>query len=499
MIPLQFPPGVTNLASKNSKIINWRDCHLIRWENGVTLRPIMGWEKQVTSAFASKLRKMHRWTANDGEIFTAYLCEEHVYVDIAGTITDITPVGGLAPPSPAQAGYGDDAYSLSTYGTPRPGLSRLGYFTPMFSIDNWGEKLRVMTSGDTRYLGWSPSDPPGTLLTAVPNAPPGRSFLITPERHAMIFGATNPYKFAWSDEEDDEDWDFPDLLSRAGFYDVSPTSPIITHQISEHGILMFTGPMGYIIEWSGLPYTYTYREMGKVSLPVSPASICETPLGIVWCAIDGWWLFDGASAKVIPCDIWDFIEDNRSVYFTRFMGACVHNAVHGEVWWFFASKDAPYMTNDLVAIFDYRNSVWSKGKLGRVCGFTYPNDDHPIMSDGTDVFKHEAGLLYEGAEMPWIESMNLNPNGGENWFTVNKILPDIKDDATAIQFRMAKTNDRNGYTPDVYSPPRTKNGSGYVDIRETARDMRLRIEMTKPSNWGTIGPILFDSKLRGKK
>jgi hypothetical protein len=47
------------------------------------------------------------------------------------------------------------------------------------------------------------------------------------------------------------------------------------------------------------------------------------------------------------------------------------------------------------------------------------------------------------------------------------------------------------------SPQRSKNPNGYVDIRETARDMRLRIEMVKNTPWETVGPILFDSAMRG--
>ena len=121
------------------------------------------------------------------------------------------------------------------------------------------------------------------------------------------------------------------------------------------------------------------------------------------------------------------------------------------------------------------------------------------MSDGIKVYKHESGFTYSGAEMPWIESQNLSPNGGENWLTVNKILPDVEGNPDALRWRMVKTNFRNGYKTEVFSPQRKKNGSGYVDIRETARDMRLRMDMVEANNWGTVGPILFDSKMRGKK
>jgi hypothetical protein len=121
------------------------------------------------------------------------------------------------------------------------------------------------------------------------------------------------------------------------------------------------------------------------------------------------------------------------------------------------------------------------------------------MSDGVNIWKHETDFEYIDTEMPWIESYNLNPNGGENWITINKILPDVMGDASALRFSVVKTNDRNGYTPEIHSPQRQKNGDGWVDLRETARDMRLRIDMVKPSDWETVGPILFDSKNRGKK
>jgi hypothetical protein len=500
MIPLEFPPGVTNLASKNARTVNWRESHLIRWEDGGTMEPIKGWERLNLGPWPSPLRKMHRWQANNGNIYTAYLCETNVFVEFSGAVVEITPTGGMVPTPVNNGGYGDAAYGTDLYGTPRPGLSRLGLYTPMFSMDNWGEELRVMTSSDGRYLGWSPSAAPGTLLTAVTGAPTGnRAFIITPERHAMLFGQNSVDKFAWSDEEDDTNWAYADLLSRAGFYDVSPKSPIVTQQLFSEGIIFFTPIMTYLIEWIGLPYTYSYRPLGEASVPVSPASICATPRGVIWPAVNGWWHYDGSSIKPIPCPIWDFIKEKMNVSVTRFTGVCVHVENEGEVWWFYADNTDGTLKNRRFAAYNYRNETWTMGELSRTCGYVYANDTSPIMSDGINVWKHETGYSYQGADLPWIESFNLNPNGGENFFTVKRLLPDIKKNADAVAFRMVKTNDRAGYTPETMSPRRQKNEFGYVDIRETARDMRLRIEMVANKDWGTIGPILFDSTLRGKK
>jgi hypothetical protein len=499
MIPVEFPPGVTTLASKNAKISNWRECHLIRWDNGTTLRPVGGWEKLSIGPFASRLRKMHRWVSNNNIILNAYLCEQHCYIESSGVLTDITPVGGMVPIPTNRGGYGDLKYGDNFYGTPRAGQSKKLLTTSMFSLDNWGEELRVMTSADGRYLAWKPSTP-ATPLVAVVGAPTGnRSFVITPERHAMLFAMNDFGKFGWSNEQDDTNWAFTDITSRAGFYDVSPRSPILTQQLFAGGILMFTTVMSYVIEWTGLPYIYSYHPVGKVSIPYSPSSICETPKGVVWPSFDGWWIFDGTAPRVIPCAIWDRIQDTIDVTLTRSNGVCVHFANKGEVWWFYVDKNSPDTYTNRYAVYDYRSDVWAMGNLSRTCGYVYANDPYPIMSDGVSVWKHESGFQYPGANFPWIESQNLSPNGGENWLTFSKLMPDVAGDIDALRFSVVKTNSRAGYTPEVYTTQRKKQPTGYVDIRETARDMRLRIDMVKNSDWSTVGPILLDIRARGKK
>jgi len=504
MTPIHFPAGVTNLASKAAQTTNWRDCNLIRWENGVTLRPVGGWEKLNIPPFTSRLRKMHRWSANNGIIYTAYLCEEKCYVEIDGVITDISPADGFAGVVGDSGGYGDHLYSALKYGTPRPGESRLKLYTPTYSLDNWGEDLRAMTSADGRLLGWSPSAVPGTKLTAVANAPIGnRSFIITPERHIMLFGSNSFDRFAWCDEEDDTNWAFADILSRAGYYEVQPKSPIIAHQLSEFGIIMFTPAMSYHIQHVGLPYIYSYRPIGKIPVPLSPASICDTPDGVIWPSVEGWWMFNGTSPSIVECDVWDFISEHIDIPSARFDAACVHYSAKGEVWWFWPDN-TEIGHNTRYTMYDYRSKAWANGLLNRICGYSYANDRYPILSDGVNVWKHEIGFSYPDAiELPWIESFNLAPNGGESWITLNKILPEVIGDVEAFKVSVFKTNSRSGNAAEIRSPLRSvqMNGSGrgWVDIRETARDMRLRLDMVKEAEWGTVGPILFDVKVRGQK
>lgn len=499
-VPIDIPPGCVNVAAKAARQSNWREAHLIRWDQN-TMRPIGGWTKYTLgSPFASPIRAIHRWIDNSGQVWTAFLCEEHCYVETSGMVFDITPDGGMSAPPADEGGYGDEAYGMLLYGTPRPGESLLRNYTPAYSIDNWGEELRVMTSVDGRLLGWAPTTiPPVGKLEAIANAPTNnRSFVITPERHIILFGMGGDFdKFGWSDEEDDTNWSFADILSRAGFYEIQPKSPIVASRSFFGGTIMFTPANTYIIRHIGLPYVYAYEEIGKPAIPISAQSVAEIPEGVIWPSINGFWLYNGVGVAPIQCDIWDWITEHADFRRSMFFGASVHVTTFSELWWLFTDKTSADR-NTKVAIYNYREHVWSMANLSRSCGCTCVNDSMPIMSDGTDVFMHEEGLLYPGAELPWIETFPLNSHDGAEWITVKQLIPNISGDASAIKFNCAVTQNRVGNS-EKYTPLRKIRENGYVDIRETGRDVRIRISMVDNKNWGTVGPVLADIVPRGRK
>jgi len=501
MPSIEFPAGITTLLSKSAKIANWREGNLMRWDDGNTLRPVNGWEQiPYPTPFASRCRAMHKWLSNNNILYTAFLCEQHVYVDTGGTLTDITPVGGMAPLAGLEAGYGEADYGEDLYGTPRPGISTLTKFSPAWSMNNWGEDLLVMTSYDGRLLIWSPTTPL-TQLVAVTGAPVNnRQFVVTPEHHVMLFGMGGNFAdFGWCSSEDIEDWDFADPLNTAGMFTVDPYSPIVAAHASSVGTTVHTPAMTHIVEYLGLPYVYRYRPIGKAPIPISAASISSIPEGVVWISVEGFWLFNGTAVDTIPCPIWDVIAKNMDFERTLRESHSVNLLAKGEIWWFWVDPALGVEATRYAAI-DYRSKVWMGGYLRRTCGVTFANDRYPVLSDGWKVWKHESGYTYpEALHQPYLESQTINVLGGERWNTITKILPDIAGDKTALAFCLKTNNDRSEYALERTTPQRTVNGHGWVDIRETARDVRLRVDMVKNVDWSTLGPIIFDIKPRGRK
>lgn len=497
MIPINIPPGVVFEESRVRNQSNWRETHLIRWD-GNTMLPINGWEFTGIT-FASPCRAIYQWMTNSRLLCTAYLCELHCYADTGGELIDITPVGGLTPPGGTLAGYGDLLYSTGLYGAPRSGPSRLGSFTTAFSLDNWGDELRVMTSADGRYLKWSPATP-STPLVVVPGSPTGNSFVITPERHAMIFGLNgNADQFGWSDQENDADWNFASTTNKAGFYDIEPSAPIVARCQFFGGIMVFTTQAAYIVRHIGLPYVYSYTEIGKPPSPINAQSVIEVPQGVMWPSTDGFWLYNGNSIDVIPCPIWDFVKKYVDVPNSLYRATVISVENKDEIWFCYVDlRDGDPSRNTRVIVYEHRSHWWSMGKVSRSAGYVFSNNRNPIMADGLNLLKHEIGYDYPGEEYPWAESFSMNLSSGDHLATLHQMMPEITGDRDAVQFRVVKKNDRTRDVETMSPPRRPFNGNGLVDIRQTARDFRLRIEMTKSAAW-SVGPILVDAKIRGKK
>ena len=100
--PLEIPPGVQSMPTKQMRSTAWSEVNLIRWVEG-QLAPVGG-QSQYAYTFASRCKAVHSWYDLNEFHYTAYLCESNLYVDIGGELVDITPVDGMVPPQPLTEG-----------------------------------------------------------------------------------------------------------------------------------------------------------------------------------------------------------------------------------------------------------------------------------------------------------------------------------------------------------------------------------------------------------
>jgi hypothetical protein len=531
ILPISFPPGLNRMSTRAAVGMGWYDSHLIRWVQG-RLRPISGWELMDLPDLGSPIRALHVWSDNAGSVRLGILCETKLFVlegpDVTGAgdiLRDVTPSDGIkAPPRLRQGGYGNDKYGAGT--TPPGnfpniyGMGQRNYRTDYRSVGevwrlaNWGDDLIAMASPDGRLLRWKPGpDDPDVgpnLAAAVPNAPLGnRTFIVTAERHVMIFamdGQVN--KFGWCSQENIDDWDFASTTNTAGFYTIEPASRIVDAVAAAYSIVFWTVQGAYAVQYKALPYVYTYSYLGQQTAPLSAQSAVAYSGTVMWPAADGFWRFDGSQIQSVPCPILDWFQEQYDPISTRAHMAGWFNGSFSEIWWCFPSTGS-MNENDTLIVYNFRESWWSIGKLKRTCGIPGTSNSYPLMASAGQIYRHEKGHFYPGAdELPWIRSGAFGLEKGTVIATTRQLIVDTDADLDAVSYEIIATRGRFQGTPEYSGGPRTPatrrylrapiTDQGKIDYRITGRDFSVKMQMLTSKPW-TFGQGLVMVTPRGRR
>ena len=506
-LPLKIPPGVVKGNTDSDTPGRWFDTQLVRWVEGV-LRPCGGWELIVVISevfgdelreivepgkeeredidpgielrdvgISTPIRKAHRWTDNVGVTRVGILSEKGIHVLQGEIIQDITPIDFVGPDGNiTDGGYGDYEYNFDTYGTPRPEVDAIQYPGPAYSMDNWGEDLIIMSSYDGRLLRWKPSV--GGEAIVVPNAPiSNRSFVITSQRHVIIFGMGGDNRaWGWCSQEDIEDWDFANPLNTAGAYWIEPAAFIVGGSVVGARVVFFTTRKVYGVSYLGTPYIYTYEEIGDGMTPISDASMVSAGDRLIWPADSGFFQSDGLNVTLVPCTIFDWFRQTLNRSYARHRTAGFYLGIQPEAWFFFPSRGET--ENDRYLMVDVTTGDWANGSLKRNCGIPGTYIDYPYMFKFNEIYQHEYGNSYGGAERPYAESGAINLESGASNTYIGKLITDHGTNYDSVEYsffgrqKRVKPYDKNEWV----NGPLVAYDDGYLDVRDTARDWRMKIQ-----------------------
>jgi len=350
--------------------------------------------------------------------------------------------------------------------------------------------------------------------------PKGRGFVVTQERFLMIYGSVqdgttgggSTRRFAWCDQENPGAWDYTNVTSQAGFLDIEPASPIICAIETRSGVLIWTAKKAYVSQFLGIPYVYDYVELSDACTPWSPQSMATTSSLSLWMAEQGVFTFDGTSIMPVPCKVRPWIDDDIDTVAVRELSFAAHLSEFNEWWWFFPQLNSPY--NSRAAVYNYKEGTWTQANLSRSAGITSSYTSHPIFADDFVAFQHEVGSAYANynapVTLPFAESFDLNLVSGSRLTTVKQLIPDVEavgaDDPVTIanaianlRYSLFYRNSRSLGTAELQSTPVPVRADGYVDLRTTGRDVRLRIDVGPVIQPFALGQHLIDSVPRGDR
>jgi hypothetical protein len=500
MTPLavDIPPGVVRNKTQAGVGLHWYDSHLIRWVGG-RMRPILGWETLTAGGFTdfpSPIRAMHRWVDLQGTERVGVLCENHLFVIEGETVIDISPLEELnvdstvrysagikGPSNPTVGGYGNDFYDVGTYDTPRSNRTTTRKVGEVWRLANWGQDLIAMASTDGRLLRWMPNTANAERvkgqLSGAPPAPEGnRTFVITPERFVILFGIDGRVnKFGWCSQEQIEDWDFANTLNTAGFYEVEPLSRIIDAQVARYTVIFWTIQGAYVIEYKSLPYLYTFAYLGSFAAPLSGQAAAVFSGTVIWPSLDGFWQFDGSAVTQVPCGVLDWFQQHLDDRSSRAHMAGWFNGAASEIWWCYPSKGN--IENNKLIVHNFEERWWSIGELDRTCGYPGTLAAYPLMASTTRIYRHEKGAMYPGAELPWIRSGMVAPDGkGAIRATTKQIIVDTDAPLNAVTYEIIATKGRYQGAEEYTKGPKLPRLQGKIDYRITGRDFAVKMQST---------------------
>ena len=327
-----------------------------------------------------------------------------------------------------------------------------------------------------------------TVATPLSNAPDNNlGVFVTEERFIFALGAAgNPKRVQWCDREARTSWTAA-ATNEAGDIDLATAGQIMCAAKARGSTVIITDFDCHQATYIGPPYVYSFQRVGTNCGAVSRKSAVTTDRGVFWYGQENFFMFDGNTVSVVPCDVHDYVfNDFNTSQQSKVWGFV--NGTHQEIWWFYPSSGSTEC--DRYVAYDFMEGHWLVGELGRTAGvsrgvFAYPlmaGKDDPEVQNYTVTVVNDGGNKFNFAE--------LSGNAPEIELIKGKTYVfDVSDSSNANHPLAFKTSDHVQYTTGITSSGTAGTDGATVTfvVPETAPDF-LRYYCTAHGN--SMGNII---------
>jgi len=318
-----------------------------------------------------------------------------------------------------------------------------------------------------------------TVAEPVDNAPINNLGVhVTEERFIFALGSSNnPKQISWCDFEDRDTWT-PSTTNQAGSQVLQTSGQIMCAAQGRGNTLIITDTDCHSATYVGPPYIYQFSRVGTHCGAVSRKSAVSTDRGVFWYGQENFFVYDGNTVSVLPCDVHDYVfGDFNTSQQSKVWGMV--NGSHQEVWWFYPSNSATEC--DRYVAYDFMERHWLVGELSRTAGISRGVFAYPIMAnkltESTDLMDHEIGHNYDGSTV-FAETGPIALGAGEQIVKVNSVIPDEKTQGD-VQMTF-KTRFHPNEADRSYGPFDPTNPTS---LRFSGRQFRMRVEQDQAVDW----------------
>jgi hypothetical protein len=309
-------------------------------------------------------------------------------------------------------GYGTGAYGSGGYG--QSSANAYAELCRLWFIDNWGEYMLACPQNGGIYQ-WQPSS--GTTARAMPlaNAPSQNAGMLValPQQQVIAFGTNqgvseqDPMLVAWSDVGNNSSWT-ASTTNQAGSYRLPRGSKIIGAVGSPLAILLWTNEGLWLMQYVGLPFVYSFTQVGFGCGLIAPKAAVSTPQGIFWMEESG--NFYGYNGSVVPveCLVRDRLVGNINTAQSNKIFAAL-NSAWNEIFWFYPS--APSTEIDSYVKYNYAEQLWDYGLLTRTAWEDHETFPFPMATAlGTSTTQSAVSILLLPGTTSWAVPADWNSN-----------------------------------------------------------------------------------------
>lgn len=522
MPELVFKPGVVSENTPLQVGSGWISSNLIRFRAGQP-SPIGGWVQVGGGTVSGVCRSLHEWSNNSGTILLALGTNLKVYVLCASTFYDITPADYV--PGPADAvlatGWGVGPYSAGTYGTPRvPSAGALNDIViepTIWHMDNFGEDLILNPRGSHIYIWHSVGGfgQRATLLSdnVLANSVPELASGIFVNSQAQVVVALgccplgsrspDPMQIRWTDIRNPYDW-FPTIANSAGDYRLPSGSVIIGWLSGYFETLIWTDKGIYSMQFTGDNNVFSFQPVGRGMSMISPQAAVSNGSLFAWMDRGSFYKYSG-SVSELDCPLKKEVFDNINLL-QAWKSFAAHNHAFSEISWHYPVGEEV----DSYVTWNYRENVWSNGKLDRTAWSDSGRIATPVAVDPPgNVYFHEVGQDANGAPLPYeLISGDIEISDGDSFVTLQRIIHDFKfqqnlgeNQRLFIDYmvRDSSNEPRRVVNTAVVSPNNINRG--YFDTKIRGRRVSIRIyndAFTTGTSW-VLGKLQAKYRPSGKR
>jgi len=414
-----------------------------------------------------------------------------------------------------------------------------------WSLDNYGQIL-IATIRNGKSFEWDPSASNAltTRATAVATNPTASVHTIVSDtdRHLIHLGtetiignpATQDKMFIRFSDQEDRTTYAPTSTNTAGTFQLDSGSKIVGAVRAKDLTFIVTDTSAYIMQFVGPPFTFSIRQVGTNCGAMSQHSIIHVDGVVYWMGRSGgFFVYDGAGVKKIPCSVEDFVfttqtSDDLGFNFNQneivFAG---FNALFTEINWFYPKAGSDVI--DRCVTLNYREGVWTTSSLDRTTYIDKFTFDNPYATQysltatpnfsingitntygATTLYEHEVGTDQvdsagsKTAIPAFIESgdFSLDMEGaqGEFFLKIRRFIPDFaKIDGNAKVSLLLKDFPAQTETSSSLGPFTVTASTNKIDTRARGRFAALKIENESTDETWRFGSFRADVQPDGRR